>query len=76
MRGGRGLAHRHEPLIGEHRLDDFAGAAASRHDHLVRLLGAHEARAPQVGKNRLARDVAIQAAVLLRHVVVERGVER
>src|ERR1700682_4750231 len=35
-----------------------------------------ETGAPQVGKNRLARDVPVQAAVFLRYVVVELGVER
>ena len=34
--------HRDEPLVGQHRLDDFAGAAASRHDHPVRLLADDE----------------------------------
>jgi hypothetical protein len=31
-----GLGHRHEPLVGEHRLDDLAGANADRHRVLVR----------------------------------------
>ena len=35
---GAGLRHRDEPLVGQHRLDDLAGASAARHDHLVRLL--------------------------------------
>ena len=43
---GAGLRHRHEPLVGEHRLDDLAGAPAARHDHLVRLLGDDEALRP------------------------------
>ena len=76
MRGRRGFAHGHEPLIGEHRLDDFAGAATSRHDHLVRLLATQQAGASQVGEDRIAGDVTIKTAVFLRHVVVEPGVER
>ena len=43
MRRRRRRRHRHEPLVGEHRLDDLAGAAAARHDHLVRLFGDEQA---------------------------------
>ena len=34
---GRGLAHRHEPLVREHRFDHFAGARDDRHHVLVLL---------------------------------------
>src|SRR5471032_907875 len=33
----RRLAHGDEPLVGQHRLDDDAGAVAARHHQLVRL---------------------------------------
>ena len=42
MRRRRGRAHRDEPLVGQHRLDDLAGASAARHDHPVRLLRLDE----------------------------------
>jgi hypothetical protein len=34
---GAGLAHRHEPLVGEHRLDDDTGTIAARHLQEMRL---------------------------------------
>ena len=76
MRRGRRLAHRDEPLVGQHRLDDLAGASAARHDHLVRLSReTTRPAAPQIGQHRLARRVAIEAAVFRRRVVVDRRVE-
>ena len=69
--GRRRLAHRHVPLLGQRRLDDFAGAAAARHHHLVRLLRDDEAGGAQVLEHALARDVAVEPAVLRRRVVVD-----
>ena len=73
-RGRRGL-HRDEPLVREHRLDDFAGAAATRHDHPVRLLADDEAFLREIREHGLARRIAIEAAVLLGRVGVDRRVE-
>ncbi len=67
-----GLAHRHVPLLRQHRLDHFAGALAARYRHLVRLLGNHQAGGAQIGEHRLARGVALHAAKRFRRVVVDR----
>ena len=75
MRGRRGLGQRHEPLVGQHRLDHLAGAAAARHHHLVRLLRHQQPRGGEIGQHGLARDVAIEPAILRRRVVVHRRVE-
>ena len=53
MRVRRGLGHRDEPLIGQHRLDDFAAAPAARHDHPVRLFADQQSRGLEVGEHRL-----------------------
>ena len=76
VRVGRGLGHRDEPLIGQHRLDDFAAALAARHDHPVRLFAGQQARGFEVGEHELARGVAIEAAILRRRVVVDRRLQR
>ena len=44
MRRRRRLLHVDEPLVRQHRLDDFAGALAARHDHRVRLLATPAGR--------------------------------
>ncbi len=73
---GRRLAHRHEPLVGQHRLDHHAGAVAARHHQLVRLDRFQQAQRLEVGHDLLARDIAVHAAVFLGSVVVDLGVER
>ena len=73
---GRRFVHRHEPLIGQHRLDDLAGAPAARHHHPVRLLFGHEPRRTQVREHRLARHVAVEAPILRRGVVVDLRFQR
>ncbi len=75
MRGRRGDPGRHEPLVGEHRLGDLARAFAARHHHLVRLLADEEPLGREIGEHRLARDVAIEPAILRRRVVAHRRVE-
>ena len=75
MRDRRGRLHRDEPLVGQHRLDDFVRAAAARHDHPVRLFADEQTLRREIGEHRLARRVAIEAAILLRRVVVDRRVE-
>ncbi len=72
----RRLAHRHVPLLGQHRLDHFAGALTARHRHLVRLFGNNQARRAQIGEYGLARDIAVHAAILCRRVVVDRRGQR
>ena len=61
--GRRRLAHRHVPLLGEHRLDDLAGAAAARHHHPVRLLADEQAGGTQIGQHALARDEPVEPAI-------------
>ena len=75
VRGRRRLGQRHEPLVGQHRLDHLARASAARHHHLVRLLRHHEASRREVGQHRLARRIAIEPAIILRRVIVHRGIE-
>jgi hypothetical protein len=75
MRRRRRRAHRDEPLVRKHRLDHFARAAAARHDHRMRLLRDDEALRGKIGEHRLARNVAIEAAILLRRIGVDGGVE-
>ncbi len=75
MRGRRRRAHRDEPLVGQHRLDDFLRAAAARDDHPVRLLADQQALGREIGEHRLARRVAVEAAVLRRRIVVDGRVE-
>ncbi len=67
-----GPAHRHVPLVRQHRLDHLAGAAATGHRHPMRLLRHHQAGVAQVLQHRLARLVAVQPAVLGRGVLVDR----
>ncbi len=75
MSGRRRLRHRHEPLVGQHRLDNLAGAPTAGHDHLVRLFGCHQPRGAEVGQHGLACRVAVEAAVFLRRVGVDLRVE-
>jgi hypothetical protein len=71
-----GLAHRHEPLVGEHRLDDDTGAIAARHLQEMRLDLVEEALLLEIADHEFARSEAIQAAIALRGVVVDARVER
>jgi hypothetical protein len=73
---GAGLAHGDEPLVGEHRLDDDAGAVAARHLQLVLVGLLQHAEGFEVGDDGLARVEAVEAAVLFRCVVVDLGVQR
>ncbi len=69
------LGHGHEPLVGEHRLDDLAGAPAARHHQLVLLGLDQQAQGLEIGHHALASLEAVQPAVGRRRVVVDRGVE-
>ena len=71
-----GLGHRHEPLVGEHRLDDLAGAHADRHRVLVRHRLLEEALRLEVAQHRLPRVVAVEALVRRGAVLVDLRVER
>ena len=55
VRVRRRLGHRDEPLIGQHRLDNFAAASAARHDHLVLLLAGQQSRCLEVRARACAR---------------------
>jgi hypothetical protein len=48
------LAHGDEPLVGQHGLDDLAGAGAARHHQLVLLGLDQQALRLQVGHDGLA----------------------
>jgi hypothetical protein len=67
----RESVHLHEPLVGEIGLDHLAGAVAARHLQLVRLFLDQQFERGQVGQHLLARDVAIQPAILLGRDVVD-----
>ncbi len=73
---GRRLAHGDEPLIREHRLQHHTGAVAARHHQLVRLDGFEQADGFEICHYLLACFEAIEAAILLRRVVVDFRVER
>ena len=72
---GARLAHRDEPLVGEHRLDDLSGALAARHGEAVLARCFQQALRLQVGHDLLARDETVEAAVGRGRVVVQRRVE-
>src|SRR5690606_2577070 len=57
--------HAHEPLVGQPGLDDLAGAVAAWDLEAMRLRLDQQAGGLQVGQHRLARGVAVQAAVAL-----------
>ena len=68
---GSRLAHRHVPLLGKHRLDDFASAGNAR-DHVADLLLAHEeAFSLEIRENRLAGREAVHADILRGGVFVD-----
>ena len=70
---GSGFAHRHVPLLGQHRFNDFARACDARH-HVLDVLDAdQQALSFQVRHAGLAASVTIHAAVLFRHIVVHGG---
>ncbi len=68
--------HGDKPLVGEHGLDDLAGAGAARHHELVLFGLDQQAGGFQVGDHGLAGHKAVHAVVLLGCVVVDRGVQR
>ncbi len=55
--------HAHEPLVGEHGLDDGVGAVAAWNLQLVRLGGDEQALGLQLVQDLLPRHVAVQALV-------------
>ena len=70
---GSRFAHRHVPLLGQHRFNDFARARDARH-HVLDVLDAdQQALRVQVRHAGLAASVTIHAAVLFGHVVVHGG---
>lgn len=60
--GGR-LAHGDEPLVGQHRLDDDAGAIAARHHQRVLLHLGQQAQRFQVHHDALAGFEAVLPAI-------------
>ena len=73
---GADLVHRHEPLVGQHRLDHLACAGAARHHQLVLLHLHHQTQRLQVGHHLFASHKAVQALVGGRCLVVDFGVQR
>ena len=72
----RGLAHRDEPLVGQHRLDHHAGTVAARHHQFVRLDGFQQALGVEVGDDLLAGGEAIHALIRNRTVFVDFCIQR
>ena len=70
------LGHRYEPLVGEHGLDDLAGARADGQHQLVRLHFKQQSFFLQISQQRFARDKAVHTLVVHRAVVVDLGVQR
>src|SRR4030095_1968773 len=70
------FGHVDKPLVRSHGFDDFPGTLASRYDHRMRLFGHEELSRSEIGQHRLARRIALQAAIFLRRVVVDGRVER
>ena len=68
--------HFHEPLIGEHGLDNRIGAAAARHHQLVRLGLAEKTLRFEIGEHTLACVKAIKSAIRRGGVVVDFCVQR
>ena len=73
---GADLVHRDKPLVGQHRLDDLAGAGAARHHQLVLLDLDQQAQRVQVFDDLPARVKAVHALVHRRSLFVDRGVQR
>ncbi len=69
-----GLGGGDEPLIGEHGLDDLAGARTNRHHVFVRHRFFEKALRFQVFEQRLARGVAVEPLIRGRAVFVDAGV--
>ena len=65
----------HKPLVGEVRLDHGAGAVSTGHHQFVRFDLLQQAECIKVGDNRLACIIATHAAILLRHLVIDLGVD-
>src|SRR5574340_1015604 len=55
---------RDEPLVGEHRLDDLAGARAARHHHAVLLRLDQQPLRVELGDDALACVEPVEAAVV------------
>jgi hypothetical protein len=63
-------------LIGQHRLQHYAGTVAARHHQLVRLNRFQQAGGVQIGHDLLARFIAIQSAIGGGRLVVDFCVQR
>ena len=72
----RGLAHRHVPLLGKHRLNDFTGTRHARHHVADRLRADEKALLLKVLQHGLAGFVAVHADILRRRVFVDLRVLR
>ena len=68
--GGRRFVHRHEPLIGKHRLNHRAGAITARNFEFVFVDLDEQVLYLQIGDDFFTRVEAIEAAIGWRRVVV------
>ena len=64
------LAHRDEPLVGEHRLDHHAGAVAARHFEFVLFGLLEQAECLKVGHDLFARFKAVEPLIFCRRLFV------
>ncbi len=66
-----GFAHGDEPLVGEHRFDDHAGAVAARYFEFVLLGFLEHACGFEIGDDLFACNETIQALILLGRMFVD-----
>ena len=67
--------HLHEPLVGEHRLDDLVGPLRARYLQPVRFDRHKQALGVQIGDDLLAGLEAIQTLVGGGSLIVDAGLE-
>src|SRR5208282_5370788 len=65
--------HFDKPLVGQHRLDDDAGATRARYTQLVRFFRDQQTLCLQVSNHALARFKTIKAAIGLGNEIVWGG---
>ena len=75
MIGGRRFVHRHEPLIGKHRLNHRAGAITTWDFEFVFVDFDEQVLRLQIGDDFFTRVEAIEAAIGWRRVVVDDCIE-
>ncbi len=69
------LAHRDEPLVGQHRFDHHAGAVATRHLQFVLLGLVEQACRFEVSHDDFARLETIHAAIFFGRFIADPGIQ-